>query len=57
MTLEYPAKADSDIRCIAKLDGDDWKPGDLRVAVEALREDGTVVVRGEIRLWVSDKPQ
>lgn len=56
MRLDYTAKADSDILAIAEADPDAWTPGDLEVRVRAVREDGTVVVEGEIMLHVSEKP-
>lgn len=57
MRVEYTAKADSDIMAIAEADPDAWVPGDLAVRVRALREDGTVVVEGEIILYISEKPK
>ncbi len=56
MRLEYPAKADSNILCSAQVPADAWSPGDLDVAVSATTEDGTVVVHGVIRLWISERP-
>lgn len=56
MEVEYTAKADSDIRVTAQTRPEDWKPGDLPVKVTAYRADGTVVVRGTIMLYVSEKP-
>lgn len=56
MTLDYTAKAGTDIICTAKVDADGWKPGELLVRVEARDTDGTIVVRGTITLWVSEKP-
>lgn len=56
MTLEYPAKADADILCSARVEADAWRPGDLDVAVSAQTTGGTVVVRGVIRLWISERP-
>lgn len=57
MTLRYTAKADSDIRVIAELSDDAWEHGpDVLVPVRALRADDTVVVEGEIQLWVTEKP-
>lgn len=57
MTLRYTAKADSDIRVIAELPDDAWEHGpDVQVPVRALRADDTVVVEGEIHLWVTEKP-
>jgi acyl-coenzyme A thioesterase PaaI-like protein len=58
MELEYTAKADSDIVCIAETDAGAWTSDnpDLPVRVRAERADGTVVVQGTIRLWVTVKP-
>lgn len=55
MELEYTAKAGSDIRATAETRADDWNPGDVPVAVTAYRDDDTVVVRGTIRLHVSER--
>lgn len=57
MEVTYPAKADSDITCIAETDQSQWdgEDPDLPVRVRAIREDGTVVVEGVIRLWVTAK--
>jgi acyl-coenzyme A thioesterase PaaI-like protein len=58
MEVAYTAKADSDITCIAETDPAQWTSGDpdLPVRVRGVRRDGTVVVEGTIRLWLSDKP-
>ena len=57
MEVNYVAKATSNIRCIAETDADAWgKDPNLPVRVKALRDDGTVVVEGVIKLWVTDKP-
>lgn len=61
MEVAYTAKADSDITCIAETDPGQWAADasegyDLPVRVRGVRQDGTVVVEGEIRLWVSEKP-
>ncbi len=60
MEVAYTAKADSDITCIAETDPEQWTADlgdgyDLPVRVRGVRADGTVVVEGEIRLWVSAK--
>jgi len=56
MTLTYPAKADSDLRCIAESDPADWENlGEVPVRVRAERTDGTVVVEGTITLWVTER--
>lgn len=56
MELSYPNKAPSDIRCTARVSPEDWKPGDLPVAVEAVDSQGNTVVAGTIHLWISEKP-
>jgi acyl-coenzyme A thioesterase PaaI-like protein len=57
MEVAYTAKATSDITCIAETDPEQWSGDepDLPVRVRGVREDGTVVVEGEIRLWVTPK--
>ena len=58
MEVSYAAKATSDITCIAETDPAAWTGDDpdLPVRIRGLREDGTVVVEGVIRLWVTEKP-
>jgi acyl-coenzyme A thioesterase PaaI-like protein len=59
MEVDYTAKATTDIRCFAETDPADWdKTGDVEVPVrvKGVRDDGTAVVQGVIRLWVTDKP-
>jgi acyl-coenzyme A thioesterase PaaI-like protein len=58
MTVAYTAKATSDITCIAETDRAQWTGDDpdVPVRVRGVRDDGTVVVEGVIRLWVTDKP-
>ena len=57
MEVAYTAKADSDITCIAETDPEQWTGDDpdLPVRVRGVRADGTVVVEGVIRLWVTSK--
>jgi hypothetical protein len=56
MELEYLALSDSTLLATADTDPADWEqPGEVRVAVQATREDGTVVVRGTIRLHTSER--
>lgn len=55
MTVDYTAKAGSDITGIAEIRPEDWKPGDLNVKVTAMDTDGKVVVQGVIKLWISAK--
>lgn len=56
MTVDYTAKADSDIRCVAKVNQDDWQVGDMYVNITAYDKDDVVVVTGNIKLWISEKP-
>lgn len=58
MEVDYTAKATSDITCIAETDPEQWtgENPDVPVRVRAVRDDGTVVVQGVIRLWVTEKP-
>ncbi|HEX6246462.1 MAG TPA: hotdog fold domain-containing protein [Nocardioidaceae bacterium] len=58
MEVDYTAKATSDITCIAETDPSAWTGEDpeVPVRVRGLRDDGTVVVEGVIRLWVTEKP-
>jgi len=62
MTVTYTAKATSDITCVAETDPEQWTSdalpdsgGDVPVRVRGVREDGEVVIEGEIRLWVTQK--
>lgn len=55
MKVNYPAKADTDIRCVAEVPNGAWKPGDLPVLVKAYDLNGEVVVEGTITIWVSEK--
>ncbi|MGN6781901.1 MAG: hotdog fold domain-containing protein [Marmoricola sp.] len=64
MEVSYTAKATSDITCIAETDAEQWTDealGDegvnVPVRVRGVRTDGTVVIEGEIRLWVTPTPQ
>ncbi|MDO5617495.1 hotdog fold domain-containing protein [Kocuria sp.] len=57
MELTYPAKATTDLLCVAESEPARWEAGgDVPVRVKALRTDGTVVVQGIITLYVSAKP-
>jgi acyl-coenzyme A thioesterase PaaI-like protein len=58
MEVSYTAKATSDITCIAESDPGAWTGDDpdVPVRVRGVRDDGTVVVEGMIRLWVTEKP-
>ena len=60
MTVAYTAKATSDVTCVAETDPEQWtddalpdEGGDVAVRVRGVRDDGEVVVEGEIRLWVT----
>jgi len=57
MEVAYTAKATGDITCIAETDASRWTSDnpDLPVRVRGVRSDGTVVIEGEIRLWVTEK--
>ncbi len=57
MEVSYTAKATSDITCIAETDPAAWTGDepDVPVRVRGVRDDGTVVVEGVIRLWVTAK--
>jgi acyl-coenzyme A thioesterase PaaI-like protein len=58
MELEYLAMADSTLLAAADTDPADWVgPGEIDVRVQATRDDGTVVVRGVIRLYISERRQ
>lgn len=56
MSVDYTAKAGSDITCIAEVKPEQWQPGDMLVPVTAYDTDGVVVVQGTIKLWISEKP-
>ncbi len=58
MEVAYTAKATSDITCVAETDPAQWTGDDpdVPVRVRGVRTDGTVVVEGVIRLWVTEKP-
>ncbi len=63
MTVAYTAKATSDITCVALTGPGQWSAealpdtgGEVAVGVRGVRDDGEVVVEGEIRLWVTPRP-
>lgn len=56
MSVQYPAKAPTDIRCLAQVPDDAWKPGNLEIEVKAFDTQNNVVVEGTITVWVSEKP-
>lgn len=56
MEVEYVGKASSDITCVAQTTEADWAGApDVSVSVTATRDDSSVVVRGVIHLWVTDR--
>src|SRR5688572_21521881 len=57
MEITYTAKATSDITCIAETDAEQWTSDDpdLPVRVRGVRDDGTVVIEGVIKLWVTPR--
>ncbi len=57
MDISYTAKATSDVTCIAETDPEQWTGDDpdLHVRVKGVRTDGTVVIEGVIKLWVTPK--
>ncbi|MFC3093498.1 DUF4442 domain-containing protein [Alteromonas sediminis] len=55
MSVEYPAKAPTDIRCVAEVPADAWKPGNLAVPVKAYDTSDNIVVEGTITVWISEK--
>lgn len=58
MELEYVAMSDSTMLATADTDPTDWEgPGEVAVRVQATRQDGTVAVRGVIRLHVGERPR
>ncbi|HET6167464.1 MAG TPA: hotdog fold domain-containing protein [Marmoricola sp.] len=58
MDISYTAKATTDITCIAETDPEQWTSDDtdLAVRVRGVRTDGTVVIEGVIKLYVTEKP-
>ena len=58
MEVAYTAKATSDITCAADTDLEQWtgEDPDVAVRVKGTRDDGTVVIEGVIRLWVTPRP-
>ncbi|MCL5256139.1 MAG: DUF4442 domain-containing protein [Gammaproteobacteria bacterium] len=56
MNVEYTAKANSDIRITAEVAADTWSLGDVAIDVTGYRADGNAVIRGQIIVYVSEKP-
>jgi acyl-coenzyme A thioesterase PaaI-like protein len=57
MEVAYTAKATGDVTCIAETDAEQWTGDgpDVPVRVRGELADGTVVIEGVIRLWVTDR--
>jgi len=56
MDVQYLAKSDSDLTCIAESTAEAWADGpDVPISVKAVTRDGTVTVQGTIHLWVTPK--
>ncbi|NPC97407.1 hotdog fold domain-containing protein [Nocardioides sp. zg-DK7169] len=57
MEVAYTAKATGDVTCIAETDPEQWTADapDLPVRVHGRLADGTVVIEGVIRLWVTPR--
>lgn len=57
MDVNYTAKASGDVTCIAETDAEQWtgEDPDLPVRVRGVLADGTVVIEGVIRLWVTPR--
>ena len=55
MTVDYTAKAGTDIRCTAELPLEAWQAGEVDVDVVAVDAGWEAVVRGTIRLWITEK--
>lgn len=57
MEVHYTAKATGDVTCIAETDPGQWTgtDPDLPVRVRGELADGTVVIEGVIRLWVTPR--
>ena len=58
MEVSYTAKATGDVTCIAETDPEQWTGDDpdLPVRVRGELADGTRVIEGVIRLWVTSRP-
>ena len=59
MEVRYTAKAAGDVTCTAETTEDDWAgegPRAVAVRCSGALDDGTTVIEGTIRLWVTPKP-
>jgi acyl-coenzyme A thioesterase PaaI-like protein len=59
MNVEYPQKSETEyIRVNAVVDKSDFVANsDVKIHVSAIRDDGEVVVEGDIVVWVTEKPK
>jgi len=57
MEVSYTAKATGDVTCVAETDPEQWTADnpDVPVRVRGQLADGTVVIEGTIRLWVTPR--
>lgn len=60
MEVAYPARATSDLECVAVTEPGQWPTGadetrEVKVGVASARDDGTVVVTGSITIRVSPR--
>lgn len=57
MEVSYTAKATGDVTCVAETDPEQWTSDEpeLPVRVRGELADGTVVIEGVIRLWVTPR--
>jgi acyl-coenzyme A thioesterase PaaI-like protein len=59
MEVAYTAKATGDVTCTAETEPEQWiaENPDVPVRVRGVLADGTVVIEGVIRLWVTPRKQ
>jgi acyl-coenzyme A thioesterase PaaI-like protein len=59
MEVAYTAKATGDVTCTAETEPEQWiaENPDVPVRVRGALADGTVVIEGVIRLWVTPRKQ
>ncbi|AVJ56103.1 thioesterase [Idiomarina sp. OT37-5b] len=55
MNVEYLAKTTSDVTVEATATPATWQVGDQPITVEARRDDGTLVAKGQIIIYISAK--
>ncbi|QCW51551.1 DUF4442 domain-containing protein [Nocardioides dongxiaopingii] len=59
MEVRYTAKAAGDVTCVAETTAADWAgegPRQVAVTCRGALDDGTTVIEGTIRLWVTPRP-